>query len=551
MAGVCVEKLSHSCGSVDGLQVYEDEGKYTGFCWRCGTYIADPYKDGTKPNKTFIKKTQEEIDEEIWSINNNYPILDLPTRKLNKSTLEYFDVKIGVDESDGSTPRFVFFPYQNEQGSLLSYKVRILDPKKMWFLGSGKRMPFGWFKAIETGARKLFIVEGEFDVLALYQILKDANRGTPYEKYHPAVISFPTGSNGVLKEFTKFSPMIHSIFKEIIFVPDQDEPGLEAADKLVKAYPSIKIATLPCKDANACILEGKKKAAHKAVLFQASKPKNSRLIFGSALIEAAKEKPKWGLSWPWRGMTDTTRGIRRGETIYVGAGVKMGKSELVSALAAHIILEHNLPVLLAKPEEPSVKSFQRLVGKAAHRIFHDPKIEFDEEAYNKYAPLIGDKAIILGVYQHLKWEHLKEDIRYATQNEGVKDVFIDPITSLTNQMGSSDANEFLVAMTSDLSAMALDLDFTAYIFCHLKAPLTGLPHEFGGTVESRQFAGSRAMMRACNYMIGLEGNKHPDLSTEEKNIRDLVILEDREFGNTERIKLYWDYRTGSFVEIEK
>lgn len=551
MAGQCVEKLSHSCGSKDGLQVFEEEGKYTGFCFRCGQFISDPYKEGKKPNKTFIKKTEEEIADEISSILNTYPTLDLPTRKLNKSSLDYFEVKVGVDESDGVTPRIVFFPYFSE-GSVnpISYKIRILDPKRMWFLGSGDRLPFGWKQAIEAGGKKLFIVEGEFDVLALYQILKEATIGTPYEKFNPSVISFPSGSSSIVKKFAKLSHIIHSVFKEVIFVPDQDEPGLQAAQDLVKIYPSIKIATLPAKDANACIIEGKKKAAHKAVLFQASKPKNSRLIYGSSLIQAAKEKPKWGLSWPWKGMTKATRGIRRKETIYIGAGTKMGKSECVSAIATHIILEHNLPVLLAKPEEPSVKSFQRLVGKAAHRIFHDPDIEFDEEAYDKYAPMIGDKAIIIGIYQNLKWEYLKEDIRYAV-NDGVKDVFIDPITSLTTHLNSADTNEFLVAMTSELSAMTLDMDFTAYLFCHLKAPLTGVPHEFGGTVESRQFAGSRAMMRACNYMIGLEGNKHPDLSTEEKNIRDLVILEDREFGNTERIKLYWDYRTGSFVEIEK
>jgi len=117
-------------------------------------------------------------------------------------------------------------------------------------------------------------------------------------------------------------------------------------------------------------------------------------------------------------------------------------------------------------------------------------------------------------------------------------------------MGASQANELLVSMTAELSAMAKDLDFTAYIFCHLKAPTQGEPHERGGSVLSTQFAGSRAMMRSCNYMIGLEGNKDPELTPDERNLRQLVVLEDREFGNTGIVKLYWDRKTGLFNEVK-
>ena len=98
--------------------------------------------------------------------------------------------------------------------------------------------------------------------------------------------------------------------------------------------------------------------------------------------------------------------------------------------------------------------------------------------------------------------------------------------------------------------MTKDHGFTAYIFCHLKAPNNGEPHERGGKVMSHQFAGSRAMMRSANYMIGLEGNKDPELDMLERNQRRLVILEDREFGNSDIINLYWDYQTGQFNEMK-
>ena len=55
-------------------------------------------------------------------------------------------------------------------------------------------------------------------------------------------------------------------------------------------------------------------------------------------------------------------------------------------------------------------------------------------------------------------------------------------------------------------------------------------------------------------MIGLEGDKSPmdsdgsERTLEEKNMRDLVLLEDREFGQTGKFPIYWDYKTGLFNE---
>ena len=64
-----------------------------------------------------------------------------------------------------------------------------------------------------------------------------------------------------------------------------------------------------------------------------------------------------------------------------------------------------------------------------------------------------------------------------------------------------------------------------------------------------QFAGSRAMGRSCNYMFGLEGNKDPKLTMEERNMRKLVLLDDREFGEVGEVDLYWHKTTTQFNEV--
>jgi twinkle protein len=57
------------------------------------------------------------------------------------------------------------------------------------------------------------------------------------------------------------------------------------------------------------------------------------------------------------------------------------------------------------------------------------------------------------------------------------------------------------------------------------------------------------MMQACNLMLGIEGNKDPELDEEIRNLRWLSILEDREFGNSDGICLHWNKNTTQFKEV--
>lgn len=332
------------------------------------------------------------------------------------------------------------------------------------------------------------------------------------------------------------------------FCFDHDAPGDKAIEAACRVFPDATVITLPCKDANECLIEGKAKAAHKAVTFNAAVAKNTRLVWGYSVHEAAKEVAKWGLSTPWDALTQMTRGWRFGETYYLGAGEKMGKSEFVNAIGGGLITDHGLKVMMAKPEEVNKKTYKLLCGKVAGKIFHDPKIEFDMNAYEAAGELVKDNVCMLDLYQHVNWETLQGDIRAAV-NEGVKAVFIDPITNLTNGLSSSDINSTLQGIAPELSAMAKDLDIMIFIFCHLNKPSKGnTPWDRGGSITTDYFAGSSAMARSCNYAIGIEGNKDPQLTLEERNMRKLVMLADREFGECGHVDLYWDYKTGLFNE---
>lgn len=549
---ICVTKMGHSCGSSSGLQVFENEdGTLSGYCFACSTYVPDPLGEGKTikdiPKKERLGKSKEQILEEMAEI-ATYPVVDIVGRKLKASALDHYGVKIGLSEQDGKTPTFMYFPY-TKNGQVVKYKVKLLDPKKMWSVGTDNEVDlFGWEQAVASGAKRLIITEGEPDCIALFRIIELCTKDT-YKDYKPAVVSLPNGAGNAQRDISRNLQKIKRHFKDISLCFDMDDAGRKAVADVCTILPDAKDIELPDKDANECLIKGKSKAAYKALTFNSEKPKNSRLVWGWEIHEQAKEAPKYGLSWPWEGMTKKTRGIRFGETIYLGAGEKLGKSEMVNSLAAHLITEHKLKVMLAKPEEANVKSYKMLNSKVVGKFFHDPSKDFDFAAYERGGEIIKQNVCMLNLYQNISWDALKTDI-YEAVNHGVKAVFIDPVTNLVNGMSSSETNEHLQMVAQSLAAMAKDLDIVVFIFCHLNKVAKGsTPWDRGAKVTTDFFAGSSAMARSCNYALALEGNKDPELTMEERNHRRLVILADREFGESGHVDLYWNHTNGLFTEV--
>lgn len=549
MSGSCIEKIECPKCHNHNLQVFEEEGTYTGYCFNGCGYFPSPYGDiGLEaPRKAVQKRSPEEVENDLQAI-DALPSADLADRGLTKATLDYFNVKVGYSETDGKSIALHFYPYFKE-GKRSGYRVRCVSPKKFWMTGDAKENElFGWKQAVATGAKKLILTEGEIDCLSVYQVLKENSRGTAYEKYDPAVVSVSSGASGTKKELGRWQEEIRKSFKEIILCFDRDDAGKKATEAALQIFPEAKVVSLPAKDANAALVEGRKKALVSA-LWNASAPKNTRVISALDVYEAARKPAEYGLSYPWPAFTKLTKGMRFGETNYLGAGVKMGKSSVVDELAAHIILEHDLKVFMAKPEESNARTIQGVLGKVASKVFHDPDIPFDYDAFDNAAKIVGDKLRVLDLYQHLGWQSLKQDI-IAQAHDGCKAVFCDPVSNLVNGVSAAETNTVLQEIAQDLAALAKDLDIAVFLFCHLRNPESGVPHERGGEVLSSQFTGSRAMARSCNGLWGLQGNKDPKLSEDERNLRQLVVIEDRAYGQTGIINLFYDRNTGRLNEIK-
>lgn len=568
MSGVQIDFMPHSCGSKKGLKVFaQEDGSVDGFCFACQTRVSDPYGDGRTVDKLPPRKekSQAEIDAEIAEV-QAYPVVNVPTRKLRESTLAKFGAHVSMSESDGVTPTAIYWPV-TKGGKLSGYHVKVLDKSCSPFnLGDTKDCDLlNWENAKSSGAYRLIVTEGPEDMAAvdrIYEMYGDEN-------YRPAVVSLPHGASSAKKSLLKHAESIRGLFKEVVFCFDDDAAGNLAVEKGMLAIPTAKSVKLPTKDANQALIEGKAKAAYTALAFRSETPKNTRIVSAFEVHETAKEPAKFGeLSWPWKKMNDDLRGIRLGETIYIGGGTKIGKTTVKNTLGAHFIQHDKTKVFMACPEEPNVMTYKLMANQLTGKIFHDPRVPFDEKAYEQAGEILKDKLFMLNLYQFLGWESLKKDITVAAEM-GAKAMFIDPVTSLSNGVNSGDANTLLQSFSQELAAMAADMQFTAFIFCHLKAPegqiaedkrnsfykkqqyvdLGNCSHEMGGSIYSSQFAGSRAMQRSCHLMLGLLGNKDPDLPDDIRNTREIRVLEDRMFGGGGKYQLFYNKNTGQLNEV--
>lgn len=553
MAGKIVDRLPHSCGASRALNVFENEdGTYSGYCFSCKTTVKNPYEDkekGYKPETTgsssSSKRTPEQIKKELITIQEKFPVRALADRKISLEVCEHLGIKVGVSQENGYDITSHFYPYYKD-GELQGYKARVVEDKNFFGMGNTSDVePFGYSQAMKYSLSnsKVFVVEGELEVASIIECFME--HGTK----PPSVISIPNGAGSVGK-ISKYIDNLKRSFKNIVLVMDNDDAGNQAVQDFIKLCPEVLVAKLPLKDPNDMLVAGRSAELFKAIQWDALPQPTGKTVMSGDKWEEAEEQAERGLDYPWPTMTKFTRGIRRGEVYYFGGGVKLGKSCIVNELAVHLLKVHDLPIFLIKPEEAIKKTLKKLAGVQANTVFDDPDIPFDKEKWDKAKAEIGNRVALFDTYAELDWESVKKDIRYNVTVLGCKDVFLDPLTCLTVGKTASETNEELIKIAAQFASLAKELDFTGYVFCHLNNPSSGVEHNRGGKVLSSQFAGSRAMARFCHLMVGLQGDKNPELDEDTRNTRQLVILEARDY-DTGIVNLFYNKETGRLLEPQQ
>jgi twinkle protein len=316
--------------------------------------------------------------------------------------------------------------------------------------------------------------------------------------------------------------------------------------------------TISEKDANDMLLAKKSKEFVNA-FFKAKPHRPDELLTVDDVWDEAVALPEWGRKWPWASLDRLTYGRRDGEGIYVGSAVKGGKTEWKNQMSEYIIKEEGRKIFVCAFEQSPGIIVKGVAGKIKHKQFHNPEHvdqgKFNQDTLNEAVEELRDKLIIFrasfsDVGTGNMWDRLKPAIRHAVVVEGVKDVFIDPITQLTDGMTPSETETELRRFSNEIQGMAQDLGFFYYCFAHLKEPQTGKTHEEGGSIKVAQFRGSRAMAEKTKFMLGIIRNQYAD-DEMERNTSTFHLLLNSGFGKAGKFDVYYDMETGAYLEPER
>ena len=524
------------CGSRDNRALYTDGHTY---CFSC------PEEDAFQPGDGEAREHTPATKKAALGLIMDGEVTGLRARKITQETCQKFQYQTGqyngrmVKDGPFKIHAVQIAPYYDLEGNLVAQKIRDAD-KNFKVLGSLKEaLPFGSRSWPHTG-RKIVVTEGEIDALSIS--LAQGNKWP--------VVSIGCGAGGQVRKYIARHRAYFDGFEEIILMFDMDEAGRRAAQSAAEVLGSkAKIAELPegFKDANEMLLAGKTKELIDA-MWRAKPYRPEGIVDLADLKQAAKERPKWGLSWCFEALTKLTYGKRLGELVAVGAGTGVGKTDFLAQDMVHMIQEHKQKLGIFSLEQGVTETAVRLVGKAAKKPLHIPEC-WDEELFDTtWDALISEGQVFLydsfGVNE---WDTIEGQIKFLYHANGVQYFYLDHLTAMA--AAESNEREGLERIMAQMGSLVKEIPIHITFVSHLATP-DGKPHEEGGRVMIRHFKGSRAIGFWSHFMFGLERDQQ-SADPVERSTTTFRLLKDRYTGRSTGQTFYLGYNAEEGLLYEK
>ena len=496
------------CGSSDAKAIYDNGDRgYATYCFSCTNFeteLSSETATTTPVQSKASPKQKDLLQGEARQIRS---------RGLNQETCSKYNYWIATHNNE---PVQVANYYSNS-GQLVAQKIRSKD-KSFKILGEGRKLPLFGSQRWSKGDR-LVVTEGEIDCLSIAQVMPK----TP-------IVSLPQGAQGAVKAFKDNWDYVTQ-FKEVILCFDMDDPGREAAQAVSELLPigMAKIAHLPLKDANECLIQGKQKDIVSAI-FEAKTFRPDGIVAATdirqalSVVDAAS-----AISYPYDRLNEITLGLRKGELVTVTAGSGAGKSTLVRELAYHLHTNHN-KVGMIMLEESNKRTVLGMLGIHLNKnITVDRSLVEEADLYNAFDEVFSSQQIYM--YDHFgstEVETILQRIRYMVKALDVEWIILDHISILISGLAVADERKAIdIAMTA-LRTLISELGIGMIMVSHLKRPEGNAGHEDGQKVRLGQLRGSHSIAQLSDICIGLQ----IDPDEPDGDSRLLQVLKNRFTGET-------------------
>ena len=500
------------CTSRDNLARYVDGSAY---CFSCEHW--EPPTDSAPRKKMSNAEAlfDESVPQETKSVSS--ALLEgthqaLTKRLITAAICKQYDYRIVTFKG---RPCHAATYYQNGRPS--AQKIRNPDKDFAWVGESKNTGLFG--SQLWNGGKKIVVTEGEIDCLTVAQL----------QSGKWPVVSLPNGAHSAVRDIKKNIEYL-SQFEEVILMFDMDEAGQEAAAEVAALLPPGKafIASLPFKDPNECLVNGKGEEVVKAI-WNAKPFRPDGLVEVSDLMDELEKPIEIGLPWWLPELTKATYGRRMGEIYGLGAGTGVGKTDFITQQIAYDVTTLGLKVGTIFLEQKPVETVKRLAGKLAGKRFHVPPVdnEWTQDELRDAAQQLVGKVTMYDSFGQTEWDVVAAKIRYMAVAQDIKVFYLDHLTALAD---TADEKGSLEQIMKELAGLANELMVIITFISHLTTP-EGKPHEEGGRVTIRHFKGSRAIGFWSFYMFGMERNQQAD-DEDERQTTTFRVLKDRYTGQS-------------------
>ena len=513
-----------ACGSSDANGVFDDGHT---FCFSCNTYI-EGEKSGSPANDNRPEPLQDKGEAKQQSLLKGQAKA-IPARGITEAIAKKFGYLIGTHNGE---PVHIA-TYRDVHGKPISQKVRTKD-KRFFTVGNHKEAAiFG--SHLWSSGKMLVLTEGELDCLAASVI----NGG----RFPVASISH--GAAAAVQCVKRNWDWING-FSSVVVAFDMDEVGQKAALAVAEALPvgKAKIAYLPAKDANACLMEGKSKEFTDAI-FQAKEFRPDGIKSAQDYRDVISvDETASAISWPYSLLNEMLLGMRKRELICLAAGSGTGKTTFTKEIAHHLMMSGQKVGLISLEEAPK-RTLLGLVGVHLNKnLLVDRSQATDDEVLDGFDNLFRDNPCVL--YDSFGTNDIDvicQRIEYMSRALDVDWIILDHVSILVSG-AEGDERRMLDKAATAFRTLVQAEDIGMIMVSHLTRP-GGRGHESGAAVELSQLRGSHALAQLSDSCIGIQ--KDPD--DPDSDIRLLRVLKNRFSGQIgDAGTLQYNRETGRLLE---
>jgi twinkle protein len=521
----------------DNLSVYSDGH---GYCNSCGHWT--PGTDDTYTTTDYREDTKIMNGEKLQP--RGTARVAISERRISADICAKFGVTVSYSK-DGKVDTH-YYPYYDSEGQLIGYKERKTETKDFKILGTNKGSGLFGQQVFKSGGKYLTITEGEIDCLSVSEM---------FDGKWP-VVSLKNGASSADKDFKDNLEYIES-FDNVVLCFDNDEAGKKAIKKVQDLVTpnKLKICSLPMKDANDMLVNGKVKEFMQHWW-------NSEVYTPAGIVRGVdtwehllKDEDQVTVEYPWEGLNKLTYGFRAKELVTITSGSGMGKTSVVKELEAYILNETDDNLAIIHLEESIDRSVLGLMGIEANLPIHIPKygdMLTQGEKKALWEKSVGNKNVYF--YDHfgsMSEDSLLNVIRTYAKAYDCKWIVLDHLSIVvSSQEGDLDERKAIDAIMTKLRKIVQETGVGLFLVSHLKRP-QGKAHEEGGQVSLSELRGSAAIAQLSDIVIGLERNQQAE-DPVERNQTTLRVIKNRFSGLTgPACKLQYDSETGRLEEVQE